>query len=430
MVSSVAIVLFSLLIITLIIGVPIGFALLAATIGSLAWASLPSSMACVRMIAGGKSFLLTAIPFFTLAGILMREGGITGRIIDFCMLFVGHMKGSLGHVNVVSSMIFGGISGSSVADTASVGNVLIPEMIKKKYSPAYSAAITAVSSTIGIIIPPSIPMIMYAMVAEVSIIKLFLAGAIPGVLIGILQMVVNSVLSKRNNYVANQERRSNFKEIIKGLKPGLLAIGMPILIVGSIMGGAVTATEASVLAVIYAFIVGKFVYKELSFKKLPAILTETVMTTGIVLLIVVASNAMSWILAYARIPQTVSEYLLQFSTNPVIILLIINVILLAAGAISDLAPNILILAPVFLPVIKMLGVDPIHFGVVMILNQAIALVTPPVGNCLYVCTKLADERVERVFTTGFPFMLANLTVLLLVTYIPQIAMWLPNLLVK
>ncbi|MBW1791244.1 MAG: TRAP transporter large permease [Deltaproteobacteria bacterium] len=414
----------------LIISVPIGFAILNGTLLSMKFAGLPLSMALTRMISGSQSFLLTAIPFFTLAGILMREGGITRRIINFCLIIVGHLKGSLGHVNIVASMIFGGISGSSVADTASIGCVMIPEMKRNGYPADISAAITAVSSTIGIIIPPSIPIILFAMVANVSIGRLFLAGAVPGILVGLGQMIVNTFVSRKHGFKAHRKHLASFMEVIKGVKDGLFALSMPLIIIGGIVLGVVTATEASVLAVVYALFVGFIVYRELDFKKLPAIILEAAEVTGVVMMIVICANALGWMLGYARIPQTISEQFLSLSKNPYIILIIINVILLIVGTVSDLAPNILILTPIFLPIILQLNINPVHFGVVIILNQAIALVTPPVGNCLYICSNIAKVPVEKVFMSGLPFMIANMTILLLVIFIPDICLWLPNLLMK
>jgi len=421
---------FGSMILLLLVGVPIGLSILGSTLISMKIAGIPLSIALTRMISGSQSFLLTAIPFFTLAGILMREGGLTKRIINFCLIFVGHFQGSLGHVNIVSSMIFGGISGSSVADTASIGSIMIPEMKKKGYPADISAAITATSSTIGIIIPPSIPMILYALIGQVSIGKLFLAGVTPGILVGIGQMIVNLLVSKKRGFPIYRKQRANLNEIIKGTKDGLLAIGMPIIIVGSITIGIVTATEAAVLAVVYALLIGLFVYRELDLKKLPAILLEAAQITAVVMLIVVCANALGWLLGYARIPQVISEKLLTLSENPIVILLIINAFLLFVGTISDLAPNILILTPVFLPVILQLGINPLHFGIVFILNQAIALVTPPVGNCLYICSNIGKVSIEKTFKASAPFILANIAVLLLVVFIPEVALWLPNLLMN
>jgi len=417
-----------LLALLLIIGCPIGFSILISTTFGVFIQDLPSSMATLRMISGADSFLLTAIPFFVFAGVLMREGGITKRILDFATILLGNFHGALGHVNIFASMVFGGISGSSVADTASIGSILIPEMIRKKYPRSVSAAVTAASSTIGIVIPPSIPMILYAMASETSIGRLFLAGAIPGVLVGLLMMLVTAYMSAKYNYGREREKLPSIKELLVGFKDGILALTMPLIIIGGIVGGIVTATEASALAVVYAFILGFFVFKELKLTHIYPAIKETVRSTAVVMLIVVSATFLGWMLAYGQLPQRMSIALLSISENPLVVLLIINIILMVVGTFSDIAPNILILTPIFLPVIVNLGIDPVHFGIIVIVNQAIALVTPPVGNCLYICANLARCSVEKVFGAAVPYLLANLAVLVLVTLWPGLVMWLPNLL--
>ena len=412
----------------LVLGIPIGFAILISSTFAIFIQDLPSSMATLRMIAGADSFLLTAIPFFIFAGILMREGGITKRILDFCLMLLGSLQGALGHVNILASMIFGGISGSSVADTASIGTILIPEMIKKKYPRDVSAAITAASSTIGIVIPPSIPMILYALASETSIGKLFLAGAIPGILIGLIMMVITAFISARQGYGKERDNLPSFKELTIGLKDGLFALTMPLIIIGGIVGGVVTATEAAASAVLYAFILGFFIYRELKLSDIFPAIKETVVSTSMVMLIVVSATFLGWILAYGQLPQKMATNLLAVSDNPLVILLIINIILLIVGTFSDLAPNILILTPIFLPIITQLGVNPVHFGIIVVVNQAIALVTPPVGNCLYICSNIAKCSVEKVFVASIPYLISNFTVLAIVTLWPGLVLWLPNLL--
>lgn len=421
-------ILLSLMAFFLVLGIPIGFAILISSTFAVFIQDLPSSMATLRMIAGADSFLLTAIPFFIFAGILMREGGITKRILDFCLILLGSFQGALGHVNIMASMIFGGISGSSVADTASIGTILIPEMIKKKYPRDVSAAITAASSTIGIVIPPSIPMILYALASETSIGKLFLAGAIPGILIGLIMMMITAFISARQGYGRERDNLPSFKEVIIGLKDGLLALTMPLIIIGGIVGGVVTATEAAASAVLYAFILGFFIYKELKLSDIFPAIKETVVSTSLVMLIVVSATFLGWILAYGQLPQKIATSLLAISENPLVILLIINIILLIVGTFSDLAPNILILTPIFLPIIIQLGINPVHFGIIVIVNQAIALVTPPVGNCLYICSNIAKCSVEKVFIASIPYLISNFTVLAIVTLWPGLVLWLPNLL--
>lgn len=412
----------------LIIGFPIGFSILISTTFAVFIQDLPSSMATLRMISGADSFLLTAIPFFIFAGILMREGGITKRILNFGEVLLGNLPGALAHVNIFASMVFGGISGSSVADTASIGTILIPEMINKGYPRDVSAAVTAASSTIGIVIPPSIPMILYSMASETSIGRLFLAGAIPGILVGLTMMGITAYISAREHYAKEREKWPTFKELLIGFKEGILALTMPIIIIGGIISGIVTPTEASALAVFYAFILGFFVFKELKIEHLYPSIMETIRSTAVVMLIVVSATFLGWVLAYGQLPQRMSLAMLSISDNPLVVLLIINAILLVVGTFSDITPNILILTPIFLPVVTQLGIDLVHFGIIMVVNQAIALVTPPVGNCLYICANLAKCSVERVFVASLPYLISNFTVLALVTLWPAMVLWLPNLL--
>ena len=421
-------ILLGLMFLFIFIGFPIGFAILISTTFAVFIQDLPSSMATLKMISGADSFLLTAIPFFIFAGILMREGGITKRILHFALMLLGHLPGALGHVNIFASMIFGGISGSSVADTASIGSILIPEMNKKQYPRSVSAAITAASSTIGIVIPPSIPMILYSMASETSIGRLFLAGAIPGVLVGLFMMLITAYISNREGYGRERDKRASVKELAVGFKDGILALTMPLIIIGGIVGGIVTATEASALAVFYAFILGFFVFRELKLRDLYPAIKETVRSASVVMLIVVSATFLGWMLAYGQLPQRMAAALLAISNNPLIVLLIINGILLIVGTFSDIAPNILILTPIFLPVIIQLGIDPVHFGIIVIVNQAIALVTPPVGNCLYICSNISKCNVEKVFTASIPYLMSNFVVLAIVTLWPGLVMWLPRLL--
>lgn len=415
----------------LLLGNLIACALLLTGLVVIVLLGVPLPMFSMEIFHIVDSFLLIAVPFFILAGILMREGGITRRLINFALLLFGWIPGSLGAANVVASMIFGGISGSSVADTASVGSILIPEMIEKKYDPDFSAAITAASSTIGMIIPPSIPMILYALAAEASIGRLFLAGAIPGIMVGLFQLSLVVIIAVRRGYgKEGQETRMSLLNIVQALKDGILALLMPLIIVGTIVVGMVTPTEAAAVAVVYAFLVGFFVYRELRISKLPALLLEATLSTAVVMFIVLGASVIGWILNHWHIAELISKSLLSVSSNPIILLLVINAALLLMGCVSELSVNILIFTPIFLPVIQSLGIDVIHFGAIMILNQAIALVTPPVGSCLYICSNLAKVGIEPLFMKAAPFLLANVAVLLLVTYIPPLAMFLPNFLMK
>ena len=427
---TVAIIAFALMGLFLLLGFPIAVSILLSSCGTLFIQGISLSQVIMKMLAGTDNFLLTAIPMFILAGALMNMGGITHRILKVATLLFGSVRGSLGHVTVISSMIFGGISGSSVAETASIGSIVIPEMVRKKYPAEVAGAITCVAGTIGIIIPPSIPMVLYSMVADVSIGKLFLAGAIPGILVGMIMMGITGLMAKARGYGKERERMAGLREILVGLKDGILALIMPLIIVGGIVGGIVTATEAAVLAVAYAFLLGRFVYKEIRYSALPDVLLTTVRSTAVVMFIVVACSVFGWVLAYAQIPQALSDALLTLSDKPAIILIIINVILLIAGCVSDVAPNILILTPVFLPIIERIGVDPVQFGIIVTTNMAIALVTPPVGNCLFIASNLSGVRVEPLFLAALPYLVANFMVLAFVTFVPQFVMFLPNLLMK
>lgn len=411
----------------LLAGVPIYLTLL---IPSLLYMVITGNFSALqithRMFNGVDSFVLTALPFFIFAGGLMSAGGITHKIIDFSLALIGRMRGGLGHVNIMASMVFGGISGSATADTAAIGSILIPAMNKRGYPNHFSGGITVASSTIGIIIPPSIPMVIYAVVAGVSIGRLFLAGAIPGILVGLSMMVVCYILSVKKGYPA--EKKASIGEVLKNFKDSIFAIFMPLLIVGGIVGGVVTATEAAVLAVVYALIVGFLVYRQLRISALPRVLKETLLITGIVMIIVAAADIFAWILAYEQIPQKVADLLLSISSNPLVILLIINAFLLAVGTFLDLAPAIIILVPVLLPVVQQLGIDPVHFGAIMVMNLGIGLDTPPVGTSLYAVCHIADISLEELSKGTLPFLISNLAVLFLVTYVPVVAMYLPKLL--
>jgi tripartite ATP-independent transporter DctM subunit len=428
--STLGLIIFGLLGLFLLVGIPIGFAILLSASIALLVQGLPLTMAVMKALAGADNFLLTAIPFFILAGVLMNMGGVTQRILNFATLLFGSVRGSLGHVTVVASMVFAGISGSSVAETASIGSVIIPAMTKRGYPAEVAGALTSVAGTIGIIIPPSIPMVLYAMVSEASIGKLFLGGAIPGILIGLIMMAITAIQAARHGYGKERESAASLRELATGLKDGILAIITPLIIIGGIVLGVVTATEAAVIAVAYAFVLGRWIYKELTLADIPRALHETVRSTAVVMLIVVAATTLGWVLTYIQLPQRLSAFLLNFSSDPTTILIIINLILLVAGCVSDVAPNILVLTPIFFPVTEKLGIDPVHFGVVVTVNMAIALVTPPVGNCLFVASNLAKVGVERIFVAALPYLAANFIVLALITFFPQLVLFLPNLLMK
>jgi tripartite ATP-independent transporter DctM subunit len=380
-----------------------------------------------RMFTGLDSFPLMAIPFFMLAGELMMTGGILRGLFRFSDALVGHIQGGLGHVNVVSSMFFAGITGSAVADTAALGPMEIGMMTEAGYDVDYSAAITAASATVGPIIPPSIPMVIYAVAAgNVSIAGLFLSGAIPGVLIGIGLMIFNYITALKRNY----PRRRTPIGLIEFLLIFVRAISvlmMPIIIMGGILSGVFTPTEAAAIAVGYAFLVGFFVIRELKFKGLLQALQRAGITTGVVLFVVATANIFSWILATQQVPQLVASFLLSITDNPLVFLLLVNIFLLFVGCFMDTAAALIILVPIFAPIASELGIHPLHFGVVFSLNLIIGLATPPVGLCLFVVCGISKISLERVSKAIWPFILIEIGVLFLITYVPAIPMALPKL---
>jgi tripartite ATP-independent transporter DctM subunit len=409
------------------IGVPIAYAIGASSLLCLGLFR-PEFVGVLpqRVWSGTNSFVIIALPLFVLAGELMNYGGITNRIIKFCMYLVRPFRGGLGEVNVVASMIFGGISGSSVADTSALGSVLIPQMEKQGYPRGVAAGITVASSTMGMIIPPSIPMLMYAMASGESVGALFLAGLIPGILIGLSQIIVVFMYSKKRGY---HPKRVAFdkKDFIHTMLDGSLAIIMPIIIVVSVSTGLATASESAGVAVLYAFILGIFVYKELKIKDIYKILKKTVLTSSSIMIIVGFSMIFSWILSVEQVPQLVADLFLNSGLNSTVILIILVLIILFIGTFIDVAPAILMLVPILMPVMSFIGVSGLQFGAIMITGCAIGLVTPPVGMCLNACTKVCDMPIMDIFKSAIPFILCNIVVLLLVVFVPAISTWLPSL---
>ena len=358
----------------------------------------------------------------------MEKGGISRRIINFTSCLVGWLTGGLAHVNIVASMFFGGITGSAMADTSAIGSVLIPAMNEAGYDKSFTTGITSVSSVVGILIPPSIPFVIYAIVSGVSIGKLFLGGLIPGIIVGLSLMIPAYFISIRNNYPCGP--RFPFTYILKVFRESILAIVMPIIILGGIIFGIVTATEASAVAVLYSFIVTVFIYKEVKLSEVPRIVLEAAILGASVSVVMGGTAVFSWIITVEKIPEMICMFLLGLTSNHIILLAIINFIFLVAGCFIGVSPNIIILTPIFLPVVIKLGMDPIQFGCMMVLNLGLGLSTPPVGGCLYVASVIAKVPLERVAKGALPFLLAGFFVLILVTYIPAFSIYLPNLLMK
>ncbi|MDR7120547.1 TRAP transporter large permease [Rheinheimera soli] len=413
----------------LLLNVPISFCIGLATLCTmlLSMDLLPAVTTLAQRMAGGlNSFALLAIPFFVLSGLLMGRGGIAKRLIEAAMALVGSLPGGLALVNVLSCMLFGAISGSAVAATSAIGSFMVPEMKKQGYDVNYSAAVTAAAATTGMLIPPSNIMIVYAIASGgVSIAALFVAGYLPGILLGTALMLVCAGYAKMKGYplAARLPLSLTFQKLAAAI-PSLLMI---VLVIGGIISGAFTATEAGAIAVVYSFVLAVCVYREVKVKELPAILLKSAETTAIVMALIATSAAMSWILSYENIPQTVSQGLLTLSENPLLILLLINIILLVVGAFMDMTPAVLIFTPIFLPVAVELGMSPLHFGIMLILNLSIGLVSPPVGSVLFVACAVAKTKLESLIKPLLPMYLAMVAVLLLVTYVPAISEFLPNL---
>jgi tripartite ATP-independent transporter DctM subunit len=377
-----------------------------------------------RFLAGMDSYAMIALPLFVLMGRLMNAGGITTRLIDFSLLFVGRLRGGLGAVNVFASMVFGGISGSSVSDTASVGAVLIPEMKKKGYTAEFASGITVASSTMGMIIPPSIPMIIYALVSEESVGKLFLGSLIPGIMIGTFMLGITIIVSYIKKYPREEITLTRAQKINR-TRQSILALIMPVFVVGAVVFGIATATESAGIGVLYAFIIGAFVLRELKLKAIPPLMRDSIITSATVMIIIALSKLYIWILALERVPQTVALFISNLDLPAFVILLCIDIIILFTGTFVDVSPAILLLTPVFLPSMAVLGVSRIQFGVILISGLAVGLVTPPVGMCLNVASAISRLGIGTIFRAAVPFLLANIITLILVTYIPQLSMWLP-----
>jgi tripartite ATP-independent transporter DctM subunit len=382
-----------------------------------------------RLFAGMNSYAMIALPLFVTMGLLMNAGGITTRLIDFSLLFVGRLRGGLGAVNVLASMIFGGISGSSVSDTASIGAVLIPEMKDRGYTAEFASGVTVASSTMGMIIPPSVPMVIYALVAEESVGKLFLGSAIPGIMIGLIMLLITLGISYWKRY-PKEEIKLSGKEQFRRIRQSVLAIIMPVFVIGSVVLGIATATESAGIGVLYAFIVGVFVIRGLKPKSIPPILKSAIMTSATVMIIIALSQLYVWILAIERVPELVAAFVTGLNLPAILILLCIDVIILLTGTFVDVSPAILLLTPVFLPAVQALGMSAVQFGVILISGLAVGLVTPPVGMCLNVASAISKLGIGRIFKAAVPFLLANAITLVLITVAPALSMWLPGLLMK
>ena len=408
-------------------GLPLVFAILAASVLTLLVArpEMPLVLVTQIFMNGMDQFLLLAIGFFFLAGELMNRGGITRRIVGFATALVGHLRGGLAQVNVVSSLFFSGISGSAVADTAAVGSVMIPAMRREGYSAAFSAAVTQCSSVVGPIIPPSIPIIVYAVLAEQSVGAMFLAGILPGLVIGLCLMVAVAILAARRGFPRSP--RASLGEIARTGADALVALLTPVIIVGGILGGVMTATEAGAVACLYALVAGALYFRELSLGGLWRALIEAARGTAMILVIVGASALFAWIVADLRLSRAVGAAILALSDSAIVFLLLVNVLALGVGLFLDPLAALVILVPLLLPTAVEFGIDPVHFGVVLVFNLMIGLTTPPVGYLIYLSAHIAEERPERVMRESLPFLAALFAALALLTLVPAITTALPDL---
>lgn len=412
----------------MLIGVPVAVALGLASLAFVASNGMPPMIVLANMVNGINSFPLIAVPFFILAGSLMNSAGITTRIFAFARATVGWMHGGLGHVNVGASVIFAGMSGAAVADAGGLGNIEIKAMRDAGYDPDFAVGITAASSTIGPIIPPSLPLVIYGVIADTSIGQLFTAGIVPGFLMAVSLMLMVAWYARKRGYPRDQ--RFLISRFGNTLLHALMPLMTPIIIIGGIMFGIFTPTEAAIAAVAYSLFLGLFVYRTLNWRKVLRISMDTVETTAAVMLIVAASTIFAWILTANQVAEHFSQLMLSVTDNKVALLLIITLIVLVVGLFMETIAAITILTPVLLPVAISLGMDPVHFGIVMILNLMIGLLTPPVGMVLYVLSKVAHVSFERCVIATAPFLIPLLVVLMMLTFIPELSMWLPTLLYR
>ncbi len=415
------------LLVFLVVGIPIAYALgLSALFYFFIYQPDLLLVLPQRLFAGMDSYALIALPLFILMGAIMNESGITSRLINYCMLFVGRFRGGMGMVNVASSMLFGGISGSSTSDTASIGSILIPEMEKRGYPVEFAAGLTVASSTMGMIIPPSIPLVIYAVTAQVSVGRLFLGGIIPGLAVGVLQLGITIWLSRRNNY-PKEDIEITPAILLKETFSSLYVFIMPLFIVGVVVFGVATATESAGLGALYALVIGFLITRQLSWKALLKAFNAGIGTSAKIMMIIAMSQLYIWVLALERVPQSVSAFMSGIDPGPIVIMLMFSAIVLIAGTFIDVSPAILLLTPVFLPPAVQAGVSPVVFGVVLVAGLAVGNCTPPVGNCLNVCALVCGQPIGKIFRGAIPFLCANILVLILIVLFPKLISWIPTL---
>ena len=416
-----------LLFVLFLVGIPICFSLGLVSIVGMVQGATPMIVVIQRLFTGADSTALIAIPLFILAGGLMVQGGISNRIVSFADALIGHFPSGLALVSILACMFFAAITGSAIAATAAIGGIMIPIMREKNYEDTFSAPLIACGGSIGPIIPPSIPLLLYGTMANVSVGKLFIGGFIPGIIMGVGLMIYSYIVGKKRHYVG-REKKASREEILRTGKDALLALIMPIIIIGGVLSGIFTATESGAIACAYAIVIGGLVYRELKLKNMFALLVDCAKSTGQVLVVVACASLFTWVITVAQVPQTVSALLSDSIHSRVLLLLIINIILLIAGTFIDTTSALVIFTPLFLPLVQAMGIDLIHFGLVMAVNLTIGMCTPPLGVCLFVSGSIAKVSLKEQMRDLLPMLGVLLIVLLIITYIPQTVTFLPELL--
>ena len=421
------IIVFILMFAIILLGVPIAYAIgIFAAIGLFTVADIPLTVVPQRMFTMLDSFTLLAIPFFILAGNLMDRGGISKKLIALANCMVSHIKGGLGMVSILSCILFGAISGSGSAASAAIGSITIPEMKKRGYDKEFAGAITAVSGPLGIIIPPSVVMVIYSTTANVSVGDMFLAGYLPGILLAVSMMIAVYIIAIRKGYPAGE--KSTFRDFLKAFKESIWALFMIFIIIGGIFTGIFTATEAACVAVFYALIVGKFIYKEIKLNDLPEIFKKSAMTSAGIMFCVATTNILAWFITNQQIPMKIASLMSSVVDNKIIMLLLINIVFLVLGTILDSTPAIILSVPILLPIAQQFGIEPIHFGIITTVNLAIGMSTPPVGITLFVSSNISGSSLSKMIKPMIPIWCMMFVILMLITFIPSISMFLPTLL--
>ena len=417
---------FIIFLVLLLIGVPIAFSLGLSSLFYLFTNNIPLTVISQKFYSGMDSFTLLCIPGFMLAGALMNGGGITRRILNFCNSFLGHFRGSLALVNIVASMVFAGISGTAIADVCSLGSMLIPAMVDDGYDDDFSVAVTAASSVVGPSIPPSVPMVIAGSCVSISVGKMFQAGIIPGILLGMALCIPTYIISVKRNYPRHD--RAGWKVRLETTKDAIWAMLMPVILLGGILSGMFTPTEASIVTCVYALVVGVFVYKEIQITDVPRIVWENIRACASIIVLIGLANVFAYILTAERIPQMVANSILSITDNRIVVILLINVVLLFVGMFMESLAAILITFPVLLPVATAVGMEPVHFALMAILNLMLGLTTPPVGMCVCTGAQIGKISAFKAFKATIPFLATSLIVLMLVSFIPQLTLWIPSIL--